>query len=64
MPKVKTHSSCKKRFKKTASNKIKRTAAYRRHHSWGKTHKQVRSLRKARYIDDTQAKKIESLMPY
>ena len=64
MPKVKTHSSCKKRFKKTATGKIKRSAAYRRHHGWAKSTKQIRQLRNGRYIDATQAKKIESLMPY
>jgi len=64
MPKVKTHSACKKRFKKTAQGHIKRSAAYRRHHGWGKTTKQIRQLRKGRYINVTQEKKIESLMPY
>ncbi|MFA5306819.1 MAG: 50S ribosomal protein L35 [Candidatus Babeliales bacterium] len=64
MPKVKTHSSCKKRFKKTASGLLKRSAAFRRHHSWAKAHKNVRSLRKGRYIDATLCDKIESLMPY
>lgn len=64
MPKVKTHSSCKKRFKKTARGKIKRSCAYRRHHAWGKETGVRRKLRKGGYIDETQAKKIESLMPY
>jgi len=64
MPKVKTHSSCKKRFKKTATGKIKRSSAFRRHHAWAKSPKQVRDLRGGAYIDDSQAKKIESLMPY
>jgi len=31
MPKMKTKSSAKKRFKKTATGKIKFTGAYRRH---------------------------------
>jgi large subunit ribosomal protein L35 len=64
MPKVKTHSACKKRFKKTASGLIKRSSAFRRHHAWAKTHKAVRDLRKGRYIDATQCDKIETLMPY
>jgi large subunit ribosomal protein L35 len=64
MPKVKTHSSCKKRFKKTASGKIKRSSAFRRHHAWAKSSKSIRSLRKGRYIDDSQLKNIKSLMPY
>lgn len=64
MPKVKTHSACKKRFKKTANGLIKRSSAFRRHHAWAKSHKQVRDLRKGGYINETQSKKIESLIPY
>jgi len=64
MPKVKTHSGCKKRFKKNANGKIKRAKAFRRHHAWAKTHKQVRDLRGGVFIDASAEKKILSLMPY
>lgn len=64
MPKVKTNSSCKKRFKKTASGKIKRTRAFRRHHAWAKNAKRVRDLRGGAYVDETQQKQLTSLMPY
>jgi large subunit ribosomal protein L35 len=64
MPKVKTHSSCKKRFKKTANGHLKRARAYRRHHAWAKSSKQVRDLRGTSYVDVSQEKKILSLMPY
>ena len=64
MPKVKTHSSCKKRFKRTATGKIKRSRAFRRHHAWAKSAKQVRDLRQNAYVDTTQVKKIDALMPY
>ena len=64
MPKVKTHSSCKKRFKKTASGKIKRARAFRRHHAWAKSAKRVRDLRGVAYVDSTIEKNIASLMPY
>ena len=64
MPKVKTHSSCKKRFKKTASGKFKRAKAFRRHHAWAKTSKQVRDLRGNTYVHSTQEKKLAVLMPY
>ena len=64
MPKVKTNSACKKRFKKTANGKIRRACAFRRHHSWSKDSKRIRNLRKGGYIDATQHKQIESLMPY
>ena len=64
MPKMKTHSACKKRFKKTASGKIKRARAYRRHHAWAKTPKRVRGLRGVTYIDSSQQKNIDVLLPY
>ncbi len=63
MPKMKTHSSCKKRFKVTANGKIKRSKAFRRHHAWAKSAKQVRSLRKAGYVSHAN-RKIAILMPY
>ena len=62
MPKTKTHSSSKKRFKKTANGLIKRASAFRRHHAWAKSAKQVRDLRGGTYIDVTQQKKISSLL--
>ncbi len=64
MPKVKTHSSSKKRFKKTASGKFKRSRAFRRHHAWAKSSKQVRDLRGTAYVHESQEKKLEILMPY
>jgi large subunit ribosomal protein L35 len=64
MPKVKTHSAAKKRFKRTAGGKLKRSRAFRRHHAWAKSSKQVRDLRGEAYIDSTQLKKISRLMPY
>jgi large subunit ribosomal protein L35 len=64
MPKVKTNSACKKRFKKSANGKLKRSQAFRRHHAWAKSHKTVRRLRKGVYVDETHEKKITSVMPY
>ena len=64
MPKVKTHSSCKKRMKKTATGKLKRSRAFRRHHAWAKSPKRIRDLRGGAYVDATLEKKIASLMPY
>ncbi len=64
MPKMKTNSSCKKRFRKTASGEIKRTRAFRRHHAWAKSSKRVRDLRGGAYVDSTQRKNIEMMMPY
>ena len=46
MPKMKTRSSAKKRFKKTATGRIKRAHAYRSHILTSKTQKRKRKLRK------------------
>ncbi|MCB9033391.1 MAG: 50S ribosomal protein L35 [Chitinophagales bacterium] len=44
MPKKKTNSSAKKRFKVTGSGKIKRNKAYKRHILTKKTKKQKKRL--------------------
>jgi len=64
MPKMRTHSASKKRFKKNSKGKIKRAKAYRSHHAWAKTHKQMRDLRTGTYLSGGDAKKIASLLPY
>lgn len=64
MPKMKTHSSSKKRFKLTASGKVKRTQAYRRHLMASKTQKRKRQLRKSAYINAVDAKRFVRLLPY
>ncbi len=64
MPKVKTHSSSKKRFKKTKSGLIKRTQAFRRHHAWAKSAKRIRGLRSESYVHASNAKRIAMLIPY
>ena len=64
MPKMKTHSGCKKRFKKTATGKIKRARAFRRHHAWAKSSKTVRDLRGGAYFAKGNRQNIEILLPY
>jgi large subunit ribosomal protein L35 len=64
MPKMKTHSASKKRFKKSSTGKIKRAKSYRRHHAWAKTSKQRRQLRSAAYLEGGDAKNIQALLPY
>jgi len=63
MPKMKTHSGAKKRFKKLGSGKIKRARAYRRHHAFAKTTKQKRQLRNGAYFSKADEKKISLLLP-
>lgn len=61
---MKTHSSCKKRFKKTSTGEIKRSKAFKRHHSWAKSPKLIRSLRLAVYLRKANKSNIARLMPY
>ncbi|MEF8795811.1 MAG: 50S ribosomal protein L35 [Salinivenus sp.] len=52
MPKMKSHSGAKKRFKKTANGKVKRKKANKGHLLTKKTPKRKRQLRKSVVIDD------------
>ena len=64
MPKMKTHSAAKKRFKKTSTGKIKRGHAYKRHLMASKTAKRKRHLRHADYLEKGDASNISRLLPY
>ncbi len=61
---MKTHSSSKKRFKKTKTGKIKRSQAYKRHHAWAKTSKKNRALRGGTYLQGSDQTNIAKLLPY
>ena len=63
MPKVKTRSLAKKRFKKTATGKIKASRGYRRHLLTKKNKKTKRQLRKAAYISSADIKNVRLLLP-
>ena len=64
MPKLKTHSGAKKRFKLTKTGKIKRAKAYKSHILNNKTTKRKRGLRQATYADKTNVAAIKLLVPY
>lgn len=64
MPKIKTHSSTKKRLKVTGSGKIKKTTANRAHKLTGKSSKRKMSLKGASYLDSANAKAVKKLLPY
>ena len=64
MPKLKTHSGAKKRFKLTKNGKVKRNRAYRRHILTKKPTKRTRNLRKAEYLTKTEGATIRKLIPY
>ena len=63
MPKIKSHSGCKKRFRKNAAGKVKRAAAGRRHHAWARSANGTLSLRGIKYISKADIAKLKVLMP-
>ncbi len=64
MPKMKTHSGAKKRFKLTKNGKVKRASGKRNHFMMRKSAKTKRKMRQGAYVDATNAKAIKLLMPY
>lgn len=64
MPKIKTHSGAKKRFKVTKSGLIKYQHANKRHRLTQKAHKRKRIARNGAYCDPTNAPAIKALIPY
>jgi len=58
MPKMRTHSGTKKRFKVTGSGKIKRWRPGNSHLAPGKTQKRIRHLRKAQIVTTSDMKRI------
>lgn len=64
MPKIKTHSGAKKRFKVTKSGKIKRAHVGRRHILTKKNTKRLRQLRKEGFADKTNVAEVKRLLPY
>jgi len=63
VPKIKTHRGAAKRFKKTATGKLKRAKAYHSHLLGKKTSKRKRSLRRADFVDPADYKRIKKLLP-
>lgn len=64
MPKMKTHTGAKKRFKVTKSGKIKRAKAYKNHILNKKDRKRKRALRSPEYVDKANSKAIKKQLPY
>lgn len=62
MPKMKSHSGAKKRFKKTANGKVKRRKAGKSHILTKKSTKRKRHLRKATTVDKADAKRIKKML--
>ncbi len=64
MPKIKTHSGAKKRFKLTKTGKVKRAHAFKSHILNKKTTKRKRNLRKTVTADVTNVSAIKKMIPY
>jgi large subunit ribosomal protein L35 len=64
MPKVKTHTGAKKRFRITASGKIKRAKCNKNHILTKKNRKRVRQLSNATFVSEVQANTIKRIIPY
>lgn len=62
MPKVKTHKGASKRFKITATGKVKYKKANLRHILTSKNSKRKRQLGKAGILNTTQAKIIKEVI--
>lgn len=62
--KMKSNSSAKKRFKLTATGRVKRKRAYLRHNMGTKTTGAKRNLRKGGYVSKTQEHQVKAMLPY
>jgi large subunit ribosomal protein L35 len=62
--KLKTHRGAAKRFKKTATGKITRASAFKRHILTSKSTKRKRHMRGAKVVTPGDARKIELMLPY
>ena len=64
MPKMKTKSSCKKRFKVTAKGRVKAGQAGKRHGMIKRTNKFLRNARGTTTLSAPDEKIVKSRMPY
>ncbi|MBP7705202.1 MAG: 50S ribosomal protein L35 [Caulobacter sp.] len=64
MPKLKTKSGAKKRFKITATGKLKAGVAGKRHRLLSHNGKYIRQQRGTKVMSEADAKTIKSYLPY
>lgn len=62
MPKMKTNSSAKKRFKLTGSGKVKRNHAFKRHILTKKSTKRKRALGNSAIVDSCDAPNVKRML--
>lgn len=64
MPKLKSSSAVKKRFKITASGKVMKKKAFARHKLEKKSSQRKMDLRKSAILNKTDSKVIKRMLPY
>ena len=63
MPKMKTKSGAKKRFRLTASGKVRAGQAGKRHGMIKRTNKQIRNKRGTTILNDCDARIVKKFLP-
>ena len=64
MPKLKSKSGAKKRFRLTASGKVRAGQAGKRHGMIKRTNKQIRNQRGTTILSDADARIVKKFLPY
>ena len=64
MPKIKTHSSTKKRIKVTGTGKYQKNVANRAHKLIGKSSRRKRALKASSYVDSANKNAMKKFLPY
>jgi large subunit ribosomal protein L35 len=64
MPKLKTKSSTKGRFRRTASGKLRANGAFKRHNLRKRSKKMRRKARGTMILADVDARIVKTYMPY
>ncbi len=62
MPKMKTNSSAKKRFKLTGTGKVKRAHAFKNHILTKKSHKRKKALGLMAVVDPTNEQRVKRML--
>jgi large subunit ribosomal protein L35 len=64
MPKLKTHKGAAKRFKKTATGKVKRRHSHLRHILTSKNKKRKAKLGQSVLVSEADTPKVKRMIPY
>jgi large subunit ribosomal protein L35 len=64
MPKIKSHSGAKKRFRLSATGKVRYKKSHARHILTKKKTRKLRTLRKSGILNLTDSKMVKKLLPY